>query len=189
MSTRLLFPCVLSMFLSACATEVLGEPELDTEQSVAASSEELNTSAAKNGFYSFFLPASREALCVFADASTYRGAATTKEAAYTACANRAVSGAPGEFRIGVGQTRAANGTCTTAVYVDGVARNQRTSACNASASARLAGGSVQVVSFGPQPGLSTWWAPCAVWAIQTGTGDYSGGASSAISCLTALVNR
>lgn len=159
MNLRLSALCALFILLPACASEVLGAPEEETGESLVSSANEELASASAS-FGAFYLPASHEALCLFADGSTYRGAAANRDAAYSLCARRAVDAAPGAFDARIAQTRAANGTCTTGLVIDGVARSQRTSTCNTTIHGRVSGGSWYGASIGSQPGLSWWAAGC-----------------------------
>lgn len=167
MTLRFLVLCVTSLLLPACATEVLGTPDESVDEPVAASSEELASSSSVRPFQSFYLPASREVLCVFSDARTYRGAASSSDAAYQVCNARASAPSAGSFRVGIKQTRAANGVCTTAVYVDNVAYNQRTSACNANVIARSNGGTAQTLPFGGGGGPQSWWFSCGLALLDS----------------------
>lgn len=180
MNLRFLLPVAVSMLLPACAAEVLGEPEAEEVESVASASEELASSSKK--FTSFFLPASREALCVFGDGSTYRGAAATRDAAYLACQRRAVDAAPGTIDARIQQNRAANGTCTTALVIDGVVRNQRTSACNSTINGRASGGQWYTGTLGSGPGLTWWWVGCFALSGVDNTGI------ATVSCLSVAVD-
>lgn len=164
MKASILVACAMALFLPGCAAEVLGAPDDETSASASASTESLASSTDSRPFQSFYLPASHEVLCAFTDGRTYRGVASNGDVAFSTCASRAPSGAAGAFRVGVGQTRASNGSCTTAIYVDGVAYNQRASACNASVTARSYGASSQSLPLGGGTGPSLWWVNCA-WSL------------------------
>ncbi len=187
MNFRFLVPLTVSLLVPACTAEVLGEPDAVDEAPAASNNESLAGSVGP--FYSFFLPASKEALCVFGDGTTFRGAATTSDAAYVTCASRAVASAGGALRIAIAQDRSANGTCTTALYVDGRPRNARTSACNSSFTARVSGGVAQNFGFGPGNGQSLWYIDCVIAAAYSAGHDYTNTSSYSISCGLAVLDR
>lgn len=183
MTPRMLKALILGCAVLTGCTGYIGVEDADAQSEPASvgSVEQALTSGLP--YRAMYLPASRQVLCVFADASVYRGSATSTADASAQCARRARNAAPGSFAVRFKQTKLRTGQCRNGLLLDGAPVAERIGVCESSL---YFGGSARlwtVVTPPPNPAQS-WGSffDCAWDEIAHGNDDIGGTIGNIVAC-------